>query len=249
VTSYDSVHSLLDYECLLFHCDWLGSDLRIGHFYRDRQVCLGIKRPSGAYNQIFITVRQLRVCWCEALSLTRARVCHNCYWCSPAQSFSGPSPVGLATIFYSLRFEISFFVASYESQGYGGGIRSRLHTGLPQSSPHSRCYNLACIHEKCLLIPLTRKARSVPSRSPWIRSELTAHDSRHIAAERTWSYSKHISRDRYPAIQLSRRSVLQKTASSIAVCWTVFTELLPGNVLIKSVTIFTFKENLNFRLF
>jgi hypothetical protein len=47
----------------------------------------------------------------------------------PAQSFSVPSPLGLATIFYCLRFETSIFVASYYSQGHGGGIRSRLHTG------------------------------------------------------------------------------------------------------------------------
>jgi hypothetical protein len=40
-----------------------------------------------------------------------------------AQLFSGPSPVGLATIFYCLRFEISLFVVSYNSQGHGGGIR------------------------------------------------------------------------------------------------------------------------------
>jgi hypothetical protein len=40
-----------------------------------RPVCLGIKHPSGAYVQIFVTVRQLRVCWCGALSLTRWRVC------------------------------------------------------------------------------------------------------------------------------------------------------------------------------
>jgi hypothetical protein len=37
--------------------------------------CLGVKHPSGAYDQIFITVRHLRVCWCGALSLTRERVC------------------------------------------------------------------------------------------------------------------------------------------------------------------------------
>jgi hypothetical protein len=40
-----------------------------------RPVRLGIKHPSGAYDQIFITVRQLLVCWCGALSLTRGRVC------------------------------------------------------------------------------------------------------------------------------------------------------------------------------
>jgi hypothetical protein len=54
-----------------------------------------------------------------------------CMWCwpLPAQSFLGPSPLGLETIFYCLTFETSLFVASYDSQGHGGGIRPRLHTG------------------------------------------------------------------------------------------------------------------------
>jgi hypothetical protein len=52
-----------------------------------------------------------------------------CCWLLPTQSFSGPSPLGLATVFYCLRFETSLFVASYDSEGHGGGIRPRPHTG------------------------------------------------------------------------------------------------------------------------
>jgi hypothetical protein len=38
-------------------------------------VSLGIKHPTVAYDQIFITVRQLHVYCCGSLSLTRGRVC------------------------------------------------------------------------------------------------------------------------------------------------------------------------------
>jgi hypothetical protein len=66
-----------------------------------------------------------------ALSNERTGPTFTMLLASPAQPFSGPSPVGLANIFYCPRYETSLFVASYDSQGYGGDIRPRLHTGWP----------------------------------------------------------------------------------------------------------------------
>jgi hypothetical protein len=42
---------------------------------KSRPVCLCVKHPFWAQDQIFITVRQLRICWCGAPSLTRRWVC------------------------------------------------------------------------------------------------------------------------------------------------------------------------------
>jgi hypothetical protein len=96
----------------------------------NRQVCPGIKHPSGAYYLILLLSDSIgfvdmgRSLWREDVS-----VAYNFCWPLPGQSFSGPPPVGLANIFYCLRFETSIFVNFYDSQGYGGGIRPFLHTG------------------------------------------------------------------------------------------------------------------------
>jgi hypothetical protein len=117
MTASDSLHFLLDYECLLFHCDWLGSDLRIGHLCNSpfplvntphlntqplnslttellnsltslslmlrptvsRPVCPGIKHPSGAYDQIFITCVTVTVLFLwGALSVERSGLSFVC---------------------------------------------------------------------------------------------------------------------------------------------------------------------------
>jgi hypothetical protein len=56
---------------------------------------------------------------------------YNCYWALPALSLSGPSPTGLETVIFRSHLRLSsLFVTSFDSQGYNGGILSRLHTGL-----------------------------------------------------------------------------------------------------------------------
>jgi hypothetical protein len=67
--------------------------------------------------------------FCGAPSLTRGRIC--LLYVVLALS----SPLGLATIYYCLGSETSFFVASYDSQGHDGGIWPRLQTGLTISNP------------------------------------------------------------------------------------------------------------------
>jgi hypothetical protein len=53
-----------------------------------------------------------------------------CCWPMPAQPFLGPSPLdGTRDHILLSQTRDSLFVASYDSQGHGGGIRPRLHTG------------------------------------------------------------------------------------------------------------------------
>jgi hypothetical protein len=51
------------------------------------------------------------------------------------------------------------------------------------------------------------------------------------------AYNKHMSRDRYLFL-CDVTADTKNTVSSVVACWTMFTELLPGNALIKSFTIY-----------
>jgi hypothetical protein len=79
VLIYESVtSSASDVAWLTLHSWSLNSlmtDLWLSLSLMLRPTVIGIKHPSGAYDQIFITVGLLRICWCGALSLTRGRVC------------------------------------------------------------------------------------------------------------------------------------------------------------------------------
>jgi hypothetical protein len=181
MAAYDSLHSLLDYECLLFHCDWLGSDLRISHFFYcdclERRLCyewivlslmlwptasrpvyLGIKHPSGAYDQNYISVRQLRVCWCGTLSDERTglsvtiaagprQLNHNQVrvpWDSRPYFIVSDSRLPFSSPPTTRRAAVDVFDPA----------SARDNEWMNRSFLHVFLYSLARIHGKCLLLAL-----------------------------------------------------------------------------------------------
>jgi hypothetical protein len=91
------------FHCHLKRLSQLLSELESSLMLRptvSRPVCLEIKRPSRAYDQIFI---MSDICGFANVECSLWRedgsVVYNSCWPSPAQSFSGPSPVGLVAIF------------------------------------------------------------------------------------------------------------------------------------------------------
>jgi hypothetical protein len=107
-------------------------------------VYLGVNSPSGTQDQIFFTIRQL---WVYRLQLllslpsaiilgSETRGTHDHILLS--QIWDSPNLEGEVLVFISPRNRVaqlnpralgSLPVASYDSQGYGGGIRTRLLRG------------------------------------------------------------------------------------------------------------------------
>jgi hypothetical protein len=70
-----------------------------------RPACPGVKHPSGAYTRLLLpSVVGLSMYGCPPWR-EDVYVVYNCCWALAAQPFLGPSPVGLTTIFYCIRFK------------------------------------------------------------------------------------------------------------------------------------------------
>jgi hypothetical protein len=127
-------------------------------------VCLGIKHPSGVYDQSFITVRQLQVCWRGALSLTRGRVCLLQLLVLASAVILGSEPRGtrdhnLLSQIRDLPFRRLIWLA---------GLRWRYST----SSPHGLVSNSSQSH-------IATDGQSVST--SWCRAPSGAHDQIFIA--------------------------------------------------------------------
>jgi hypothetical protein len=82
MTVCDSLHSLLGYECLPFHCDWLGSDLRIGHFFSFH--CPLVNTPqlntqlsSLLWRPVVAHLRMTNLLWLNSLTNQSCVTFHN----------------------------------------------------------------------------------------------------------------------------------------------------------------------------
>jgi hypothetical protein len=80
-----------------------------------QSVNLGVEPHLGLMTRYLLLFDSYGLVFCGApLWREDGSVFYICCWPLPAQSFLGPSPLVLATIFNCLRFETSLFVASYD---------------------------------------------------------------------------------------------------------------------------------------
>jgi hypothetical protein len=142
-----------------------------------RPVHLGVRHPSGTSDQIFflfeIFFRELQVCHFVAPSLTRGRLCNLLLLLVLASAMPvGSDSRGTEYHWGSLNLEVqvsvfitprnrvaqiyprelgSLSIASYDSQGYGTGILSRLYAGTLSNSKSKSRYDWQSVGQSVLV--------------------------------------------------------------------------------------------------
>jgi hypothetical protein len=159
-------------------------------------VYLGIKHQSGAYDKIFITVRQLQVCWCGVLPLTRRWVCRLQLLLVLASAVilgsesRGTSEQILLSQIWDFPFCCLLGLA---------GLRWRYstshHTGLNRSSLYGSLYSLTHTHGKCWFLVRIRgnlcwifvyTKRALPNCCPAITYSMSISCSGNVCLASRW---------------------------------------------------------------
>jgi hypothetical protein len=119
-----------------------------------RSVCLGIKHPSGAWDQIFITIWHLQACWYGAVSLTRGRVCHL-----PESQSAIVSLFSVRTIYILYVIKRCMFIQYIQGLGQSSRVE-------PQLGIHVHCLAMdvlyccvfvgTCLLSRCLAMDMAR---------------------------------------------------------------------------------------------
>jgi hypothetical protein len=95
-----------------------------------QSVSLGVEAHLGLMTRYLLLFHSYGIVFCGAPSLTRGRVCLLYTLLALASAvFLGSKSLRSRDHILLSQFWDFLFVASYNSQGHGGGIRPRLHTG------------------------------------------------------------------------------------------------------------------------
>jgi hypothetical protein len=144
--THENILLSADFQKLQTTCDWIVRETAkvILRLTVSRRVCLAVRLHLGPKIRFLFLSDS-----CGFVDVVRPLLREGgsvvCRWSSPGQSFSRPSPSiyipqeeGDIVIPQALG---SLFVASYNSQGCSGGVRTRLHAGVTGLSKSKSHYN------------------------------------------------------------------------------------------------------------
>jgi hypothetical protein len=101
-----------------------------------QSTCLGVRHPSGAHDQIYITVRQLWDCWCGTPPLMRGQVWSLKLLLGLTSTvILGSESPGTSDLFYCLRFKTPPTWSTMSQHLYPPGTGEPLHYNISAQTP------------------------------------------------------------------------------------------------------------------